>query len=85
MGKYDAYCRFVFVCGGSDCKKHGSKEVQKAVAKELKAQGLRGKVKVIKTKCTGRCKEGPVVIAKENWMTHVKPSQAAEIIEELKL
>jgi NADH:ubiquinone oxidoreductase subunit E len=75
----------VFVCGGSDCKKNGSKEVQKAVAKELKAQGLRGKVKVIKTKCTGRCKEGPVVIAKENWMTHVKPHQAAEIIEELKL
>lgn len=85
MGKHDSYCRFVFVCGGSDCKKHGSKEVQKAVSKEVKAHGLRGKVKVIKTKCTGRCKEGPVVIAKENWMTHVKPHQASAIIEELKL
>ena len=85
MGKYHSYCCFVFVCGGSDCKKYGGKEVQKAVAKELKHKGLRNKVKVIKTKCTGRCKEGPVVIAKEHWMTHVKPQQAAEIIEALKL
>ncbi len=86
MGKnYDKYCRFVFVCGGKDCKKNGSKEVQKALGKEVRSHGLKDEVKVIKTKCTGRCKEGPILIAKDRLWIKTHPNDTVQIIESLKL
>lgn len=84
MGKnFDKYTRFVFVCGGKDCKKNGSKDVQKALSHEIKSKGLRQEVKVIKTKCTGRCKEGPIIIAKDRWWVKTKAEDTSKIIESL--
>ena len=86
MGKdYDKYCHFVFVCNGKDCKKNGAKDLQKQFSKELKERGLQGSAKVIKTKCTGRCKEAPVAIVGQHWLARVKESQVPIIVEELVL
>lgn len=88
MGKdkdYDAYCHFVFVCNGKDCCKSGAKDLQKEFSKELKERGLKDAAKVIKTKCTGRCKQAPVAIVGQRWLGNVKESQVPLIIEELLL
>ena len=86
MGKdYNKYCQFVFVCTGKDCCKKGGKELQKQFSKELKERGLKGTAKVIKTKCTGRCKEAPVAIVGQHWLSFVKESQVPVIVEELVL
>ena len=86
MGKdYDKYCHFVFVCNGKDCKKNGAKDLQKAFSKGLNERGLKGSAKVIKTKCTGRCKEAPVVIVGQHWLSRVKETQVPAIIDELVL
>lgn len=52
----------VFVCGGSDCKKSGSKNLTKEIKKSIKSDDLKGKCKLIKTKCMDFCKSAPVVI-----------------------
>ena len=86
MGKeYEKYCHFVFVCNGKDCKKNGAKDLQKQFSRQLTDRGLKGSSKVIKTKCTGRCKEAPVVIVGAKWLGHVKQSQVPIIVEELML
>lgn len=84
MGKEDYHKikHFVFTCNGKDCKANGAKEIGTELKKVLKEEGLQDSTKVIKTKCTGRCKEGPVVIIKENWLTEVRPKQVPEIINE---
>ncbi len=84
MGKdkdFDKYQHFIFVCNGKDCCKKGAKDLQKAFSKELKEQGLKASSKVIKTKCTGRCKEAPVVIAGDKWLGKVKEEDVKPIIE----
>ncbi|MBN3519612.1 (2Fe-2S) ferredoxin domain-containing protein [Algoriphagus lutimaris] len=57
--------KLVFVCGGSDCKKAGSKILNKEIARELKSSELKGQCKLIKTKCMDFCKSAPVVIVGE--------------------
>lgn len=88
MGKdkdYENYCHFVFVCNGKDCCKSGAKDLQKQFSRELKDRGLKGSAKVIKTKCTGRCKQAPVAIVGQHWLGNVKESQVPLIVDELVL
>lgn len=83
MGKdYNQVKNFIFVCNGSDCKDEGSKSLEKLFSQELKKQGLKDKTKIIKTKCTGRCKEAPVVVVGNKWLTKVKDKNVEEIVEE---
>lgn len=83
--EFDNYCHFVFVCNGKDCCKNGAKDLQKTFSKELKERGLKSTAKVIKTKCTGRCKEAPVAIVGQQWLGRVKENQVPDIIESLLL
>jgi (2Fe-2S) ferredoxin len=53
----------VFCCQGSDCVKNGAKETLKALRTEIRDLGLKGEVHVIKTQCTDKCKDAPVLIA----------------------
>ena len=71
---------YVFVCNGKDCKKHRAKEVAKSLQYELKRMGLRDGSHVIKTKCMGFCKQGPVVLIKDDCYTKVKPQECEEIV-----
>jgi NADH:ubiquinone oxidoreductase subunit E len=82
MGKDLNKCsKFIFVCHGSDCKSH-SKELTCSFKEELKRRGLKEDVMIIKTKCTGRCKEGPVVIVDNQWHLKVKEKQVKEILDQ---
>jgi NADH:ubiquinone oxidoreductase subunit E len=82
MGKkdYSHIQDFVFVCTGSDCKPD-SKSLQKSFKEALDKNKLKKVSKVIKTKCTGRCKEAPVVIVGNEWLGHVRPSDADGLVK----
>jgi NADH:ubiquinone oxidoreductase subunit E len=72
--------QFLFVCNGKDCKKGGCKEIEKAVKSELKQKKQQKALKIIKTKCTGKCKKAPVVIAKNQWMTEMNVKKTLEVV-----
>ena len=48
-----------FVCHGSRCTAGGAPCVRSALAKALRAAGI--KARVTRTSCQGLCKQGPVV------------------------
>ena len=52
----------VLICAGTGCKSAGSKEVELAFQKEIKAAGLADEVMVVETGCHGFCEYGPLVI-----------------------
>ena len=82
MGKdYDNYCHFAFVCNGSDCKKKGAKDLERAFAQAFKKQVSKGSARTFKTKCTGRCKEAPVVIVGQEWLPKVKEADVPRLVE----
>ncbi len=82
MGKKDFshVQHFVFVCTGSDCKSE-SKKLQKAFKEALDKNGLKKVSQVIKTKCTGRCKEAPVVIVGNEWIGEVRTADADKLVQ----
>ncbi|WP_296697719.1 (2Fe-2S) ferredoxin domain-containing protein [Algoriphagus sp.] len=57
--------KLIFICQGSDCKKSGSKSLNKKIKEEINSKGLKGQFKLIKTKCMDCCKSAPVVIIGE--------------------
>ena len=73
----------VLVCKGGDCKKRGSKEVQKALKDELRAGGMNGDVRIDSVGCLGLCKHGPnvVVYPSGTWYLGVIEQDAPEIVE----
>ncbi|NMM49181.1 (2Fe-2S) ferredoxin domain-containing protein [Marinigracilibium pacificum] len=81
MSKKDAVKHFAFVCSGKSCKKCGSKELEKSLSHAAKKHDLKGKFKVINTKCTGRCKESPVMIIKDHWHVMVKPEDGEKYLK----
>jgi (2Fe-2S) ferredoxin len=81
----------VFCCQGSDCVKDGAKDTLKALRSEIRARGLKGDVHVIKTQCTDKCKDAPVLIACSAcghgpcgavWYRKVDEKDAVRIVEE---
>jgi len=82
MGKksYAQYKHFIYICNGGDCKKKGAKDLLKACAKDLKSKGLTKVTKQIKTQCTGRCKEAPVMLVKDHWLTRVKTKDVPAVL-----
>ena len=77
---YDAH---VLVCNGGDCKKRGSKDVQKALKGELRAGGLNRDVRIDCVDCLGLCKHGPnaIVYPGGTWYLGLIESDAPEIVE----
>ncbi len=82
MGKdYNKVKHFVFICNGKDCKKSGAKDLERAISSDLKSKGLRDKTKILKTKCTGRCKEAPIVLVNNHWLADVKMKDVPDVVE----
>ncbi|WPP52539.1 NAD(P)H-dependent oxidoreductase subunit E [Catalinimonas niigatensis] len=75
--------QFIFICNGKDCKKNGCKDIQKAIKIELKKKKQQKYIKLIKTKCTGKCKKAPVLIVKEQWMTEMNVPKALEVVNSM--
>jgi (2Fe-2S) ferredoxin len=77
---YDAH---VLVCGGSDCKKRGSKDIRKALKSELRGRGMVGDVRVDSVDCLGLCKHGPnaVVYPGGVWYLGLREENVPEVVE----
>ena len=73
----------LYVCCGSKCKKHGGKELYKALKAEVKVRHLKRAVQVIKTGCTDRCKHGPVlaVMPQNEWHLRVDESLGKQVLD----
>lgn len=77
---YDAH---VLVCKGGDCKKRGSKDVQRALKDELRATGMNRDVRIDSVECLGLCKHGPnaIVYPSGTWYLGLIEADAPEIVE----
>ena len=77
---YEAH---VLVCKGGDCKKRGSKDVQKALKGELRAAGMNRDVRIDCVECLGLCKHGPnaIVYPSGTWYLGLIEADAPEIVE----
>ncbi|NCD09887.1 MAG: NADH-quinone oxidoreductase subunit NuoF, partial [Negativicutes bacterium] len=73
----------VLVCAGTGCKSAGSKEVELAFQKEIKAKGLADEVMVVETGCHGFCEYGPLVIVypEGTFYSRVTAEDVPEIVE----
>lgn len=71
--------QIVMICQGKDCKKRGSKELEKAIKDCAKELGLKRDTLIVSTKCTGNCKRGPVMCVQPSntWVTEATPKEAA--------
>ena len=78
------YRSHVLVCGGTGCVSSGSAKLQEALQKELGKQGLDKEILLVQTGCHGMCEAGPIMVVypEGTFYTHVKPEDAAEIVEE---
>jgi NADH:ubiquinone oxidoreductase subunit E len=73
--------KLVFVCTGSDCKKSGGKTIRKELKEGLKQGELKGKCKLILTKCMDMCKSAPVVIVGDHFCKKTSTSKVLEQIQ----
>ena len=74
-----------FVCHGSRCTAGGAPRVRTALAKALRAAGLRARV--TRTGCQGLCRRGPVVFvegARPRTWGAVRESDAAKLARRIR-
>jgi len=71
------------ICGGTGCTSSGSKNIQAAFKKLIKAYGLEEEVRIVQTGCFGLCALGPVVIVYPDgtFYSQVTPDDVEEIVE----
>lgn len=81
MSKYKIH---ILVCAGTGCSSSESNLVYEMLLDEVSRKGLSGDVQIIRTGCFGFCEKGPIVkvLPDNTFYTHVKPSDAKEIIDE---
>lgn len=74
----------VFICSGGGCIASGSLKVKQAIAAQLEAAELDGKISIVETGCLGPCALGPVmVIGKDDtFYQKVRPADAKDIVEQ---
>lgn len=79
--------RIIFVCvnerpaGEDACAGRNSKPLQESLKAYVKQKGLKGRVRVSRVMCLGRCEVGPnIAIMPDNvWYAHVAPKDLDEI------
>ena len=74
----------MLVCGGTGCVSSGSLKLQENLKAELVKRKLDKEILVVQTGCHGMCEAGPIVVVypEGTFYTHVRPEDAAEIVEE---
>lgn len=72
------------MCGGTGCKSSKSFEIIKLLKKEIEANGLNSKVKVVMAGCFGYCAKGPVVniFPDDTFYVQVHEEDCKEIVQE---
>jgi len=76
----------IAICSGTGCQAYGSRKVDAAFKEQIKNQGLEGEVDIRRTGCHGFCERGTLVVIypEETCYTHVKPEDAAEVVQSVK-
>ncbi len=75
----------VVVCVGKDCRKRGASAVRRAAKDCLQEAGVRRTSLVLKTKCAGMCKQGPVLCHQPSntWLTDATPKRVRTLLTTL--
>jgi len=83
MKKLDAPDKVIFICDGKKCG-HYSKELRKDFRIELKDNGLRKEVDVVRMTCTDNCKHAPVISIqpKNAWIGEVDGKDVPRIVKD---
>ncbi len=80
----------VFVCGNvrpdgdrPACGKRGGEAICEALKAEVKARGLKGKVRALKSGCMDLCEKGPnVMVFPDNvWLSGVTPEDVPALVK----
>ncbi|MFC6997164.1 (2Fe-2S) ferredoxin domain-containing protein [Rufibacter roseus] len=74
----------IYACSGSKCQKRGGKDIRKMMREQLKMNGMKDEVEIIKTECTDRCKHGPIFCFQPQnlWLHDMTDSQILQAFQE---
>lgn len=80
---YDPNKITIAICTGTACRASKAMGVEENLKAELDKHGLSDKVKILSTGCHGFCEQGPVMVVRPKgiFYCHVKPEDAAEIVD----
>jgi len=76
----------ITICSGTGCHAYGSEKINSAFVKEVKGQGLEGKVDIRRTGCHGFCERGTLVVIypEEICYVQVQIEDASEVVQSVK-
>jgi len=80
---YDPNKTTIALCTGTACRASRTIPFKQMLEAELEKHNLKDKVKILPTGCHGFCEQGPVMVIRPKgiFYCHVKPEDAAEIVE----
>jgi NADH:ubiquinone oxidoreductase subunit F (NADH-binding)/(2Fe-2S) ferredoxin/NAD-dependent dihydropyrimidine dehydrogenase PreA subunit len=86
LSKRDPNKPCITICSGTGCHAYGSEKINSAFVKEVKRQGLEGKVDIRRTGCHGFCERGTLVVIYPDEVCYiqVQPEDAAEVVQSVK-
>ncbi len=86
LSKRDPIKLCIAICSGTGCHAYGCENVNAAFVEEVKRQGLEDDVDIKRTGCHGYCERGTLVVIypEEICYIHVRPEDAAEVVQSLK-
>lgn len=75
----------IFMCNGSSCNKKDAENITLAIRDEIEVLGLDEQIHTTRTRCNGRCKDAPVVIAypQGNWYKVSTEQHARALVKDL--
>lgn len=75
----------LLMCNGSSCNRKDAEEVTLAIRDEIAVRGLDEQIHTTRTRCNGRCKDAPVVIAypQGNWYKVPTTQHARALVQDL--
>ena len=73
----------VMICTGSDCTKKGAKKIGKSIRDCARKHGCKKDTMIVQTKCTGLCKQAPVVFIQRGnrWVTGATEKRAVKAFQ----
>jgi NADH:ubiquinone oxidoreductase subunit F (NADH-binding)/(2Fe-2S) ferredoxin len=82
--QYANFTSTIMLCDGPGCHASRSQAVIEAIRKELSAQRLTSKVRLLVTGCHGFCEEGPLMVIEPGnlFYCHISPDDAFEIVSQ---
>jgi len=82
--QYAKFTSTIILCGGPGCHASRSQAVIDSIRRELSAQRLTSKVRLLVTGCHGFCEEGPLMIIEPGnlFYCRISPDDAFEIVSQ---